>query len=386
MLYGTLHSSVSFTEPTLRIAIFFFIAVCTVAPVITFLLPEVRDVYAPNQVCAGYSLGPTDHRPVRLRSEASHDDTQQIPGLTALTEEEKAHLDVEAQMGTARGWLVGIVAAAGVVALVAVGAGVAGARTGGARHAGPQAAASGPASATWAPPPANATFDYQIGEAYQPAAGVRVVSRDHDASPARGLYNICYVNGYQSQSEAAGWWKAKHSDLLLHHNGSLVVDGDWNEILLDVGTAAKRAALAQIVGAWIDECAAKGFQGLEIDNFDSYTRSQGLLSAGDALAYAALLTTHAHARGLAVAQKNTVELAARARTAVGFDFAIAEECANYDECDGYTSAYGNHVIVVEYDAAHFRKACQGYGASLSIVRRDRDVSAPGSSTYVYRSC
>ena len=71
---------------------------------------------------------------------------------------------------------------------------------------------------------------------------------------------------------------------------------------------------------------------------------------------------------------------------MGFDFAIAEECANYDECDGYTSAYGNHVIVVEYDAAHFRKACQGYGASLSIVRRDRDVSAPGSSTYVYRSC
>ena len=111
MLYGTLHSSVSFTEPTLRIAIFFFIAVCTVAPVITFLLPEVRDVYAPNQVCVGYSLGPTDHRPVRLRSDASHDgrrrherggetlvrdDTQQIPGLTALTEAEKAHLDVEA--------------------------------------------------------------------------------------------------------------------------------------------------------------------------------------------------------------------------------------------------------------------------------------------------
>jgi hypothetical protein len=39
-------------------------------------------------------------------------------------------------------------------------------------------------AATWAPPPANAAFDYQIGGAYAPPAGVTVVSRDHDVSPA----------------------------------------------------------------------------------------------------------------------------------------------------------------------------------------------------------
>ena len=40
-------------------------------------------------------------------------------------------------------------------------------------------------------PPVHAGFDYQIGGPYTPPAGVQVVSRDHDASPAAGLYNIC---------------------------------------------------------------------------------------------------------------------------------------------------------------------------------------------------
>ena len=35
----------------------------------------------------------------------------------------------------------------------------------------------------FAPPPVNARFDYQIGEAYPPPAGVRVVSRDWSSRP-----------------------------------------------------------------------------------------------------------------------------------------------------------------------------------------------------------
>src|SRR5262245_46420773 len=55
------------------------------------------------------------------------------------------------------------------------------------------------AAAAVALPPAHAKFDYQIGGAYAPPSGVRVVSRDHDAQPASGLYNICYVNAFQAQ-------------------------------------------------------------------------------------------------------------------------------------------------------------------------------------------
>lgn len=240
---------------------------------------------------------------------------------------------------------------------------------------------------SWAPPPANAGFDYQIGGAYPPPAGVGVVSRDHDASPAAGLYNICYVNAFQAQSEANGWWKSNHPDLLLHNaKGDLVVDKDWNEILLDFSTDAKRAALTAIVGGWMDGCAGKGFKGIEPDNLDSWTRSGGLLTKAQAVAYAQSLVGYAHGKGLAVAQKNSAELGAASARQIGFDFAVAEQCADYDECQSYTSVYGANVIVVEYSQSQYTKACNAYGGTLSIVLRDVDVTGPGSGSYVFKTC
>jgi Glycoside-hydrolase family GH114 len=237
--------------------------------------------------------------------------------------------------------------------------------------------------ATATPPPVHAGFDYQIGGAYTPPSGVTVVSRDHDASPAAGLYNICYVNAFQAQPGAEGTWDA---DLLLRDsNGNVVYDEDWGEALLDVGTDAKRQRIADKVGSWIDGCRDKGFKAVEPDNYDSYTRSGNRLNAAQAQAFIKLLSARAHTDGLAIAQKNTPELAGN-RTANGLDFAIAEECGNYDECDSYTAAFGNHVIDIEYSANGMSKACSGWGASLSIVRRDVDVSVPGDSGYVRKTC
>lgn len=235
-------------------------------------------------------------------------------------------------------------------------------------------------------PPANGGVDYQIGGAYTPPAGVDIVLRDHTAKPAAGKYNVCYVNGFQTQTEAADWWHSKHSDLLLRSGGKEVVDSDWNEIILDIGTPAKRAALAVVVGEWIDGCADAGFRAVEVDNLDTYTRSKGLLTAEHAMAYAKLLADRAHARGLAVGQKNTVELGKTGKARVGFDFAIAEECAEWDECQDYVDVYGNHVIAVEYSDASFQKACSRFGSTLSIVRRDRNVTTPGSSSYKFTIC
>jgi hypothetical protein len=258
------------------------------------------------------------------------------------------------------------------------------------------ASPSSPASATstgtttartWAPPPANATFDYQIGGAYPPPAGVTVVSRDSEAAPAAGLYNICYVNAFQAQPGADSWWQANHPDLLLRDaNGKLVVDEDWDELMLDFSTPAKRTALTGIVGGWIDQCAAKGFRAVEPDNLDSYTRSKGLLTKTQAIAYVTSLSTRAHAKGLAVGQKNTAELSSADARKAGLDFAVAEECADFDECDAYTASYGNNVIVIEYSRSGFTKACNAYGSRLSVVLRDVDVTTPGSKSYTYQAC
>jgi hypothetical protein len=270
---------------------------------------------------------------------------------------------------------------------VAVLVAVAGAAGIGTADASPTASTATKAAASWAPPPANAGFDYQIGGPYTPPAGVTVVSRDHDAAPAAGIYNICYVNAFQAQTDAASWWKTNHPDLLLRDkNGKLVVDKDWNEILLDTSTAAKRSALTTIVGGWMDGCASKGFKAVEPDNLDSWTRSGGLLTKAQAVAYATSLATYAHGKGLAIAQKNTADLGTTQARQAGFDFAVAEECADYDECQAYTATYGSHVLVIEYSQKGFTKACNAYGSSLSIVLRDVDVTTPGSGSYVFKTC
>jgi len=232
-------------------------------------------------------------------------------------------------------------------------------------------------------PPTHAGFDYQIGGAYTPPAGVGVVTRDHTASPAAGLYNICYINAFQTQPGAEGEWA---SDLLLRDSaGKVVYDEEWGEALLDVSTDAKRRRIADKVGTVIDSCRDKGFKAVEPDNYDSYTRSGNRLSADHAQAFIKLLSARAHADGLAIAQKNTSELAGN-RTANGLDFAVAEECGQYNECGDYTSAFGNNVIVIEYTDAGRSKACRSWGSTLSIVQRDVDVSPAGSNGYVRKTC
>ncbi|WP_031038867.1 endo alpha-1,4 polygalactosaminidase [Streptomyces sp. NRRL F-5650] len=238
-------------------------------------------------------------------------------------------------------------------------------------------------AAAYSPPPAHAGFDYQIGGAYTPPAGVEVVSRDHTASPAPGLYNICYVNAFQAQPGAEDDWD---DDLLLRDaDGDVVYDTDWGEAFLDIRTADKRERVAEKVGTWIDGCADKGFQAVEPDNYDSYTRAGDLLDASDAQGLIRLLAERAHSDGLAIGQKNTAELAPN-REANGLDFAVAEECGEWDECGDYTAEFGDRVVVVEYTAKGLSKACAGFGDELSIVRRDLDVSPKGSNGYVRETC
>ncbi len=234
-------------------------------------------------------------------------------------------------------------------------------------------------------PPGNGSLDYQLGAAYDPPRGVDVVPRDREAAPAAGLYNICYVNGYQTQPQDQQWWLDEHPDLLLRDaKGEPFIDPDWNEILLDIRTPESREALGEIVGAWITQCAADGFDAVEIDNLDTYSRSDDLISQDNAVDFMPSLSSIAHAAGLPIAQKNSTELAAR-KVELGTDFAVAEECNRWTECDVYTEAYGDLVFVIEYRQEDFDAGCAAY-PNLSIVLRDLDLVGPGDGDYVYQGC
>lgn len=224
-------------------------------------------------------------------------------------------------------------------------------------------------------PTPNAPWDYQIGASYTPARGVTTVVRDRRAKPAGRGYDICYVNAFQTQPDERGFWRGDRSKLILRHRGRAVVDGAWGEFLLDTRTPAHRRRLAAIVGRWIAGCAKSGYDAVELDNLDSWSRSHRSISPAHNKAFAKLLTSRAHRSGLAVAQKNWAELTGG--RALGFDFAVAEECGRWQECGSYARAYGDRVLAVEYRATDFRAACKAWGPRLSVVLRDVAVSARG---------
>jgi hypothetical protein len=250
---------------------------------------------------------------------------------------------------------------------------------------------------SWAPPPVNAKFDYQIGGDYPLPRGVQVVTRDWFAGSPDAPYSICYVNGFQTQDDEDGvdrpdersTWPA---ELVLRGLGD---DPNWGgEYLIDISSAAKRAQAADWVQQMIQTCADKGFDAVEYDNLDSWTRFDDTpvehevpFGKTQAIRYAELLTDRAHALGLAVAQKNTPELSRRvSRRVIGFDFAVAESCGRYAECHDYRALFGNRVIAIEYRRKDFRRACRAVGRWVSVALRDRNVTLPGSGTYRYAAC
>lgn len=236
--------------------------------------------------------------------------------------------------------------------------------------------------------PAGAGVDYQLGGAYPPPAGVGIVARDSTAEPADGVWSICYVNGFQTQpGELARW----DDDLTLHDAaGDAVADPGWpDELLLDTSDAAKRERIADVLAEDLERCADSGFDAVEFDNLDSFTRAPELLTADDNLALATLLVAQVHAHGLLAGQKNTAELTARLHVEVGFDFAVAEECVAFAECGAYTSVYGDAVIDIEYSdepGTTLEAVCADAERPASTVLRDRDLVAVGEPGYVFGAC
>lgn len=225
--------------------------------------------------------------------------------------------------------------------------------------------------------PVGTDVDYQLGGARDVPDHVGIVVRDRTTRPLEGTFDVCYVNGFQTQDDERSFWR-RHWRLVLKDGGEPVTDEAWGEWLLDVRTPAGRAALARIVGRWTRGCAADGFDAVEFDNLDSFTRSHHLITRRQAVAYAALLVGRAHDAGLEAGQKN---LAGFDGTTIGYDFAVAEECGRYRECSAYTAGYGDRVLAIEYRRRDFRWTCRHVGDELAVVLRDRDLTPKGVHTW-----
>lgn len=208
-------------------------------------------------------------------------------------------------------------------------------------------------TATFTLPPTQGVFDYQLGGVYSTVSiggmerDIDIVARDSTAAPLPGAYNICYVNGFQTQPADEDLWRA-HLELLVLDGDVPLVDPAWpDEFILDPSTEMQRQGILEILGPVVTGCADDGFDAVEIDNLDTWTRFDQIDEAG-AHALAAAYVGLAHDAGLAIAQKNAAEFTELAKSELGFDFAVAEECGVWDECAAYTDVYGDNVLQIEY--------------------------------------
>ncbi|MBD0739676.1 hypothetical protein BGM09_09525 [Streptomyces sp. CBMA29] len=147
--------------------------------------------------------------------------------------------------------------------------------------------------------------------------GADVVRRLH----AAGRKVICYIN--------VGAWESFRPDAK-SFPASVRGEGDgWDgERWLDI---RRVDVLRPLMAARFDMCREKGFDAVEPDLMDGYANTTGFpLTAAQQITYNRMIADLAHERGLAVGLKNDVDQVA---TLVRyFDFAVNEECAQYDEC------------------------------------------------------
>ena len=166
-------------------------------------------------------------------------------------------------------------------------------------------------------------------------------------------------------------------------------DPEWaGEYLIDISTPEKREMAAAHVLEMVKTCEDKLFSAVEYDNLASFTRySNSPFTEADTVEYAKLLVNGAHNMGLAVAQKNTIELIDTGDyKTIGFDFALVEECGKYGKCTEFRDAYDGKMLAVEYTLEGFEKACAAIGDTSAVVMRDSAVSTPDSESYVMRQC
>ena len=106
------------------------------------------------------------------------------------------------------------------------------------------------------------------------------------------------------------------------------LEGFADERWLDI----RSADVAAIMRSRLDLAVQKGCDGVEPDNVDGYANDTGFaLGAAQQLDYNRMLAGEAHLRGLAVGLKNDLDQIVQ--LVDDFDFAVNEQCFEFNECD-----------------------------------------------------
>ncbi|MFD8643019.1 endo alpha-1,4 polygalactosaminidase [Streptomyces zaomyceticus] len=210
----------------------------------------------------------------------------------------------------------------------------------------PTGTTSRPTPTRWQPRPGVA-WQWQLDGKVDPSVDVPVYDIDgfeNSAAAVARLHRdgrkvICYIN--------VGAWEDYRPDRDAFPRSVLGGPNGWHgERWLDI---RRISVLRPLMERRFDMCRDKGFDAVEPDLMEGYANDTGFpLTADDQLRYNRMIAEIAHERGLAVGLKN--DLAQIPLLVRHFDFAVNEECAEFDECALLAPfvAAGKAVFHVEY--------------------------------------
>jgi len=243
----------------------------------------------------------------------------------------------------------------------------------------PPVAANKPAPASYWIPPANTSWDWQLATPIDPSADVMMYDIDmfaNDASViaslhAQGRKVICYVS-------VGSWenWRPDAASFPATVRGS-VYKGFPDERWLDI-----RAwnILGPIMTARFTLAKSKGCDGIEPDNVDGYDttahESSGFpLTYDDQIAYNTQIANLAHSLGMSIGLKNDINQAQALEPV--FDWALSEECFQYNECSFFApfTQAGKAVFEVEYNLAPSAFCPQANALNLNALQKNNALDA-----------
>lgn len=240
----------------------------------------------------------------------------------------------------------------------------------------PSATPPAGAPGIWRPAP-RTTWQWQLSGSIDASVDAEMFDVDLFDTPAslvadlhaRGRRAVCYMSAGTLETAGQRPDAARFAAPVV----GKALD-DWpGERWVDV---RRLDVLGPIMERRLDLCREKGFDGVEADNVDAYANDSGFpLTAADQLAYNRFLARAAHARGLSIGLKNDLEQAAELEP--DFDWAINEQCFQYDECERlepFVNA-GKAVFTVEYelDADRFCERSRELGFMSMRKRLDLDA-------------
>jgi len=215
----------------------------------------------------------------------------------------------------------------------------------------------------WFKPKKNASWNWQLNGSIKMDIDADIYIIDLFDTP-KELVSKLHKNGKKVIAYfSAGSYESWREDAQLFPKEVLgdKMDG-WDERWLDISNPK----LHNIMSKRIKLAKEKGFDGVEADNVDGYKNKTGFkLKAKDQLSYNIFLSNEAHKNGLSIALKNDIDQIKELESY--FDFAINEQCHEFNECDIYKIFISSNkpVFNAEYKYDNMKEICK-QSAKLGI--------------------